>query len=196
MKAYWSISAIALVVAACAASPVQSPSSAGFYLDAIVSENGMNKFPDPIHPERLEGRLPGNLREAINSLEIITPIKPIESTSSVKACSIEPDELLSDAYVRCVYDACKLLPTRSQVQDCGYITRLAHWVQRNWLGGFCVLHHADKSYPLSNWFITQGITECDAMSELIMFAYMQRITGIDVNEQQLIQHSKKDSEAR
>lgn len=92
-----------------------------------------------------------------------------------------------------MYEACEYLPVGSRGQDCGYFVRLEEWTQKNWLGGFCLTEGPNSAYPLTRWFTARGITECTAMSELVMVGYFQSVSGLTVDQDDLIKRSNEES---
>ncbi len=189
MTLRWLAISVILILVGCASINSEAHSEGAVYLDLIVIEGGATTYPDPIHPEIIGRRIPIDFHGAIDALGKIVTTGKGASESFQSSCALKLDLPLSHTYETCKYKVCSLLPPRSRIQDCGYFVRLEQWVQREWLGGLCVTEGINESSQLARWFIEHGISDCTAMSELIIVGYMQDLAGLPRNEPQLLLHS-------
>lgn len=187
---------VLIATSACATQAAHKDPRDDVYLDLIFKEGGRARFQDPIHPGMLGNRRPSDLTGAITALLRITPLTstmPLSLRRDRTSCRAQKTSSLEDAYAVCEYDACQFLPERSRIQNCGYFVRLEEWMQKNWLGGFCLTEGPSNSYPLTRWFKVRGITECTAMSEVVMIGYFRSVTGSTIDEDDLIKRIKEKS---
>lgn len=178
-----------LILVGCASINSETRSEDGVYLDLIVIEDGATTYPDPIHPDVIGKNSPINLNGAIDALGKIVTTEKGGAVPLQNSCALKLDSPLSHTYESCKYEVCSLLPARSRIQDCGYFIRLEQWIQREWLGGLCVNDGINEKAQLARWFIKNGVSDCTAMSELIIVGYMQDLAGLPRDESQLLLHS-------
>jgi len=174
--------------AGCMSNEIVGRADGGIYLDLIAIEHGHAKYPDPLRLG-LMGDRPTTLSGAVDALGKIVPTVGKGGRATRVACSTKLKSSLSETYQDCKYAVCKLLPERSRIQDCGYFIRLEQWVQREWLGALCLVEGANENFSLTRWFRQRDISDCGAMSELVMVAYMQQLAGLGWDESQLLLQS-------
>lgn len=175
-------------IAGCTSSGEPGNASSKVYLDLIVKEGGQSKFPDPLRT-RLPQERPATLTQAAAALIDIVPIRRGSRVLAKSTCPVGSNVPLSNTFQLCKYEMCKYLPEGSRAQDCGYFVRLEQWIQKEWLGGLCQSEGFAENLPLTKWFHDREVSDCLAMSELVMIAYMQEITGTSWSESQLLELS-------
>lgn len=174
---------IALLVG-CAS--VAQPSE--LYFPVIVDIGEGLRFPDPITPGRFASpaNAPESLGAAVSALANIVPTTESGDQAKTRACAMASVWDLSAAYSTCAIAYCELLPVGSRVQSCGYVVRLQGWVQETWLGGDCDRNEFHTPSRLVGWFRSNRVTDCAAMSEVLMVAHMRDALGVSWNEEELL----------
>lgn len=157
------------------------------YLERIVGVDGETTYPDPLLLD-IDKQVPRNLTEAIERLMEMMPLNVTDSIKSeaAKSCEFASSERWTDDFHECSEVVCRALPKRSQELECGYLTRVNEWVEKQWLGGLCV-ETARKESRLFSWFASREVTECFQMSEVITAATYRKATGLPVNQLALIE---------
>ena len=101
------------------------------YLPRIVAIDGEAEYPDAfLRPSDS----PDSLDQAVDALIGALPI--LESaTQFTDVCSIASLDDADSNLQLCRENACSRLPSTSRDKGCGYLVRLADWVEQAWLGG-------------------------------------------------------------
>lgn len=161
----------------------RAPPQDEIFLPRIVAIDDDLYYPDGF---RWSGATPASLGEAVDAMFLALP-KVDAEFRDLDVCTFASLDELDSGFRACKEAACLRVPlTSRERRGCGYLVRLAGWMEEAWLGGLCVWKVEQRSGALTEWFRSRGVFECHQMSTVLSVALAQALIGNRQHEDEIL----------